>query len=734
MIASMARSIFLPPVLIAILLCSCSNPADTPSDEQLSLASPDGRIALRAYVNAEGRPMLEADWAGQTLLTPSALGFTFADGRPQLRSHQRIASISGPALFEQSYALPWGEADSLYSEATTGTIDFVSPENFQWSVDFRVMNDGMAYRTRFPAQPNADSLFIAEEHSQMNLAGDPTAWWIPGDWDSYEHLYHQTPLWSTDVKANWDSLAILCTTVKSNAVNTPVTLRWPDSDSARAGTHVAIHEAALYDYPGATFRIDTAQRVLETELVGGPHPWKAAVALPFATPWRTLTVAPDAAGLANSRMALHLNAPQTEDPTGNDWSWVKPMKYVGIWWEMHLDKAKWSRWHQDENGDAIIGDPHGLHGATTENTRRYLDFAAKHGFDGVLVEGWNTGWEKWIGFDDREGVFDFVTAYGDFDLVQIAEEARQKGLQLIAHHETSAAVTTYEHQMDTAYALMASLGQRAVKTGYVGPIIPRGEHHHGQWMVQHYQRTVERAAQYGISLNIHEPIKDTGIRRTWPNLMSREGARGQEFNAWGANGGNPPHHNPTLAFTRLLSGPMDFTPGAVHLSLDPYKPNNRVNTSLAHQLALSVVFHSPIQMACDLPEHYEAHPKALAFIKAVPCDWAWSEVIEGEVGEYIITARGEKGSQGRVFLGAINNGVLRELTITTDFLREHSSTNHTGRWLVETWSDIPTFTATGWALAVTRDTIDVEGEKINFAMLPGAGNARIFTPLRKDGE
>ena len=711
--------------LSALLLAGCSDDAHVPSSTVLELASPDGEVVLKAYLDDHSIASYAVTFKGQTIVSHSTLGFTFADDRPPLERGQRIVGVSGPERLTQDFALPWGEADSIHSEATTGALELLSPHDVRWTVAFRVMNDGVAFRTLFPEQEGVDSLFIAEEMNEMNLAGNPQSWWIPGDWDSYEHLYVSSPLWSSDVRANWDSLAILNTTVKSNAVNTPVTFRW--AGDSLDGVHAAIHEAALYDYPGTTILIDTTARRLRTELVGGPNAWKAAVPVPFETPWRTLTVGESAADLANSRMALSLNRPQQPDPLGADWGWVKPMKYVGIWWEMHLDKAKWSRWNQDDQGDAIIGDEHGLHGATTENTMRYLAFAEEHGFDGVLVEGWNTGWEKWIGFDDREGVFDFVTPYGDFDLAYLAETAQAKGVQLIAHHETSAAVSTYEQQMDSAYQLMASLGQRAVKTGYVGPVIPRGEYHHGQWMVQHYQRTVELAAQYGICLNIHEPIKDTGIRRTWPNLLSREGARGQEFNAWGANGGNPPNHNPTLAFTRLLSGPMDFTPGVVHLSLDPWKPDNRINTSLAQQLGLYVVFHSPIQMACDLPEHYEREPAALAFIKEVPCDWAWSEMVAGEVGEYALAARGEKGGTGRVFFGGINNEILRDLTVSTAFLDQ---TGHRGPWLMETWSDVPTFTNTGWMLRVSRDTIDVAGEKIRVPLLPGGGTARIFTPLK----
>lgn len=711
--------VFLGWVLTAALLASCQSHEAASQGKSLVLQSPNGRIVLHAYLDDKSNMCYRVERDGLQVIEESSLGFDFAHNRPALSWGQLAVNMQGPDTVIQDYKLPWGEDAQLHSEAIRGQVDLLGPHDYSWSVEFQVMNDGIAFRTHFPEHPGNDTIWIAEEHSEINLVGDPMLWWIPGDWDSYEHLYQTSRLSETDVLANWDSTSIICTHVVSNAVNTPVTFRWDD------GMHAAIHEAALYDYPGMTLVVDTARGLLKTELVGGPHPWKAKVHGPFSTPWRTVVLGDDAAGLANSRMTLHLNPPQTEDPLEQNWAWAQPMKYVGIWWEMHLDKSKWSRWQQDPNGAALIGQSHGLHGATTENTRRYLNFAAEHGFDGVLVEGWNTGWEKWIGFDDREGVFDFVTPYGDFDLHGLANEAEALGVQLIAHHETSAAVTTYEAQMDTAFALMASLGQRAVKTGYVGPIIPSGEHHHGQWMVQHYQKSVEAAAKRGICVNIHEPIKATGIRRTWPNLFSREGARGQEFNAWGANGGNPSDHNPTLAFTRMLSGPMDFTPGVVHLSLNPWKPDNQINTTLAQQLGLYVAFHSPMQMACDLPEHYAQHPLALEWIQRVPCDWVWSEVVDGEVGDFAIVAR--EGRDGSVYLGAINGPQFKEMTFSTAFL---DRTGHRGKWLVEIWEDIPgDYMNRDWALNKRVDTLEVAGMKQAIALVPGGGVAQIFTPL-----
>ncbi len=652
------------------LLAACtSGPAVLDSRTQLQLTSPDGRIAATVALDDRSILYYTVKRDGNEVVGYSPLAFEFEDA-PGPERGQRIVECVGPELQVQDYELPWGEQHWVHDEAQVGRLELLDVWDHRWSVEFRVMDDGVAFRTHFHQREDRDSITVLEELSAINLTGNPEAWWIPGDWDSYELLYQNTRLDEIDAFAAWDSTAIISTTVKENAIATPATFRYDD------GLHVALHEAALYDYPEITLK--RTERGLVTDLVGA-----ARVRLPFSTPWRTITLSDDAGGLLESTMALDLNAPQVEDPTGHDWKWVRPMKYVGIWWEMHLDKSSWSLWNTDERGEPIVGDAHGRHGATTENARRYIDFAAAHGFDGVLVEGWNTGWERWIGFDDREGVFDFVTPYPDYDVRGLALYAESQGVQLIAHHETSAAVTTYDAQLDTAYAQMAALGQRAVKTGYVGPIIPRGEHHHGQWMVQHYQRTVETAARHGVALNIHEPIKDTGIRRTWPNLLSREGARGQEFNAWGRNGGNPIDHNATLAFTRLLAGPMDFTPGAVHLSLDPWRPANRIPTTLGGQLGLYVVFYSPLQMACDLPEHYEREPVFVDFLEHVAVDWEWTDVLSGEVGEFAVVARQERGGD-RVFIGGINAEAPRTVEEPLGFLER---VGHDGRWELLLWED-----------------------------------------------
>jgi len=439
--------------------------------------------------------------------------------------------------------------------------------------------------------------------------------------------------------------------------------------------------------------------------------YKAKLKFPFNTPWRTIQIANKATELIDSRLILNLNEPNKL----GDVSWFKPTKYMGIWWEMHLGKSQWS---YSNNGK-----PHGLHGATTQKEKTFIDFASQNGIGGVLVEGWNTGWENWIGFADREGVFDFVTPYPDYNLDEVVKYANEKGVALIMHHETSAAPRTYEQQLDTAYALMKRLRIHAVKTGYVGKIIPQGEYHHGHWMVKHYRKVLETAAKYNIAVNAHEPIKDTGIRRTYPNAISREGLRGQEFNAWSSDGGNPPNHLPTVAFTRMLAGPIDFTPGVFNIKLKPYKPNNQVNTTLAQQLALYVVIYSPIQMACDLIENYKNQP-AFQFIKDVGVDWNKSIALNGEVGEFVTIVRNEKNSD-KWFVGSITNEDSRDIEIDFNFL--NSGTKYYAVIYQDGknahWNDNPT------DIEIKKMEID-KNSKINFHLASGGGLAISLIPIK----
>jgi hypothetical protein len=442
------------------------------------------------------------------------------------------------------------------------------------------------------------------------------------------------------------------------------------------GLYLSFHEADLTNYPGMTLKVEPKNLDMVSELVGSDIlGGKAKETLPFNTPWRTIQIAEKAGDLIESKMILNLNDPNVI----GDVSYFKPMKYVGIWWEMHIGKSTWDlEGSQDMNTFTTGKVGTSRHGATTENAKKYIDFASQNGIKGLLVEGWNTGWDKWIN-NDREGVFDFMTPYPDYNFDEVVKYAREKGVEIIMHHETSAAPRTYEKQMDVAYDFMKANGINSVKTGYVGKIIPKGEYHHGQWMVNHYQKVIEEAAKKKIAVNAHEPIKDTGKRRTYPNAISREGLRGQEFNAWSKDGGNPPSHLPTIAFTRMLAGPIDFTPGVFNIKFDDYKKGNQVNTTLAQQLALYVVIYSPIQMACDLPEHYmvngKVHP-AFQFITDVGVDWQQTKVLDGEVGDFVVIARQERNT-GNWFVGGITDENARTKHVMFDFLEDGKTYNAT---------------------------------------------------------
>ncbi|MCO5724446.1 glycoside hydrolase family 97 protein [Robiginitalea marina] len=635
----------------------------SPPKESMTLKSPEGTHEINIYLDATGRPGYQVSRNGKMVIDSSGLGFEFRD-QPALLSGMQWKESTSFAQ-DETWEMPWGEQRTVrnHYNAARVVLEEEQAPGRSLILHFRAYEDGVAFRYEFPEQAGADTLVISEEHTEFQLTGDHMSWWIPGDWDIYEHLYNTTRVSEIDAISKRDHPNLASTYIPENAVNTPFTLRTED------GVHLSFHEADLTDYAGMTLKVDTATLKLSSGLVGSDRfNHKVKRALPFQTPWRTLQISDRAGGLIESRLIENLNEPNKL----GDVSWFKPMKYVGIWWEMHLGIATWDYGMTlDEQGRWVdTGMAHGKHGATTENTKRYIDFAAANNIKGVLVEGWNTGWERWIGFEDREGVFDFVTPYPDYDLEALAAYGREKGVELIMHHETSAAPRTYEQQLDTAYALMQGLGIHSVKTGYVGKIIPKGEYHHGQWMVNHYRKVLETAADYQVAINAHEPIKATGLRRTYPNAISREGLRGQEFNAWSVEGGNPPEHLPIVAFTRMLAGPIDFTPGVFDIGLKQ-KPESQVNTTLAQQLALYVVIYSPIQMACDLPENYEGNP-AFQFIREVGVDWEQTRVLDGEVGDFVSIAREERET-GNWFVGAITDETPREVEIDFSFLPEGSS-------------------------------------------------------------
>ena len=622
-----------------ILLASCTIENNT------SVKSPDDNVSILFSLSDNGTPQYRVAYKSQTLIDTSSLGFEFKNASP-LKNNFSIVSTHTRSVNE-TWNPVWGENSEIKNHFNELLIEMQeqSEPYRRLHLRFRAFNDGIGFRYEVPMQQSlTDTLFITDELTEFKLTGDHDTWWIPGDWDIYEHLYNTTKFSEIDAISKRDHPNLAQTYIPENAVNTPVTMKTGD------GTYLSFHEADLTDYAGMTLKIDSLNLKMSSNLVGSDRRGhKVQRKAPFNTPWRTMQIGERAGDLIESNLIVNLNEPNKL----GDIPWFKPTKYVGIWWEMHLGKSTWDY-------------ESGRHGATTENAKRYIDFAAQNNIGAVLVEGWNTGWERWIGFPDREGVFDFVTPYPDYDLKEVVSYARKNGVEIIMHHETSAAPRTYEAQMDTAYSLMQDLGIHVVKTGYVGQIIPEGEYHHGQWMVNHYRKALETAAKYEVAINAHEPIKGTGIRRTLPNAISREGLRGQEYNAWSVEGGNPPEHLTIVPFTRMLSGPIDFTPGIFNIKFDEYQEKNQVNTTLAQQLALYVVLYSPVQMAADLPEHYEGNP-AFQFIRDVAVDWDESHVLNGEIGEFITIARKEKEADNW-FVGSVTNEESRNLEIDLDFL------------------------------------------------------------------
>lgn len=682
-------------LLSLFFLSACMSPAT-----EYQTTSPDGVLKVVFRLSEAGRPTYQLFHKGQIVIDTSALGFELKD-MPPLAEGFRVVKVETGGL-DQTWEMPWGEQRMVRNHYNQLRIELkeTNEPGRLLSLCFRVFNDGMGFRYELPAQPGLSGLTITDELTEFALTGNHTCWWQPGDWDIYEHLYNETPFTEIDATTKRDHPNLAQTYIPENAVNTPVTMK------TAAGLYLSFHEAALYDYSDMTLKIDAARLKMTSELVGRPDGAKADVKLPFHTPWRTVQVATRAGDLIESKLVLNLNEPNLLEDIGE---WFRPMKYVGIWWEMHLGKSSWDM-------------ASGKHGATTQNAKRYIDFAAANNIRGLLIEGWNTGWERWIGFPDREGVFDFVTSYADYDLAEVVRYAKEKGVELVMHHETSAAPRTYEQQLDTALRLMERYGIGSVKTGYVGKIIPEGEYHHGQWMVRHYQKVIETAARYKVAVNAHEPIKDTGIRRTWPNFISREGLRGQEFNAWASDGGNPPNHLPTVVFTRMLAGPIDYTPGIFNIKLNPYKPENQVNTTLAQQLALYVVIYGPVQMAADLPEHYEGQP-AFQFIRDVGVDWEQTKVLDGEPGDFVVIARQERNTE-KWFLGAITDENARTLEVSLGFLP-------TGRkYRLTLYADDPAAHWNDRPEAISISELEVDSSTtLQLMLAPGGGVAASLFPL-----
>ena len=616
--------------------------------------SPDKRTELNIVQDDNGGIAYRIFFKQKTVIGTSYLGMKLKTPDVSLLRFD-ITGIDSSSK-DETWKPVWGETSIIrnnYREFVLRLTDKVG-SGIQLQIIFRVCNDGVGFRYVFPRQSKLNHFIIGEELTQFAVTGDHKTFWIPGDYDTNEFGYYTSALSKIDASGGGSAQEIHAkTSFDNNAVQTPLMMK------SAEGLYINIHEAALVNYPAMNLVLDKNNLTFRSHLVPDAVGNKAYLQAPAKTPWRTIIVSDKAGDVLTSKLILNLNEPSViEDP-----SWIKPIKYVGVWWEMHVGKSSW-----DYSGGQV-GSPQSSkvpHGANTANVKRYIDFAAKNGFSGVLVEGWNTGWEDWFG-QWKEDVFDFVTPYPDFDVKGLQQYAANKGVKMIMHHETSASVTNYERWMDTAYRFMKQFGYPAVKTGYVGRIIPRGEHHDGQWMIRHYERVAAKTAQYKIMLNAHEPVRPTGLHRTYPNWLACEAARGNEFNAW--SNGNMPDHETILPFTRLMGGPMDYTPGIFKIKMNHYNPEKKeqVHTTLAKQLALYVTMYSPLQMAADLPENYEAKPDAFQFIKDVAVDWDDTKVLDAEPGDYIIMARKEKGGN-RWFAGAITDEQARSFTIIPDFL------------------------------------------------------------------
>lgn len=621
----------------------------------LRSSSPDGRISLQVVVSDDGTLTYAVAFKNRPVVRPSSLSLKFREPAVELARFTVVKVDT--STFDQTWQPVWGEYSSIrdHHKEVRLTLQDRGRSGILVNVVFRVFNEGVGLRYEFPDQDSLDHFVLDEERTQFRLAGDHTAFWIPGDYDSQEYQYNTTKLSEVDASRGNGAQEISTRTIfDKNGVQTPLMMKSAD------GLYINIHEAALVNYPAMHLVVDKSTFTLTSSLVPDAVGNKAYLQTPARSPWRTLIVSDKATEvLAANRMILNLNEPAKVENT----AFIKPMKYVGIWWEMHVGTSSWDLKGEQVGSQQKAKVPHG---ATTENTKRYIDFAAKHGFDGVLVEGWNVGWEDWFG-KWEEDVFDFVTPYPDYDIKELSRYAKEKGVEIIMHHETSGSATNYERWMDTAYRFMLDHDINAVKTGYVGRIIPRGEHHDGQWMVNHYNRVARKAAGYGIMINSHESVRLTGMHRTYPNWIAAEAARGNEFNAWSV--GNPPEHETILPFTRLMGGPMDYTPGIFQVKMSAYDParKEQVHTTLAKQLALYVTMYSPLQMAADLPENYEKHPDAFQFIKDVAVDWDDTRILSAEPGDYIVIARKEKGAPNW-FIGAITDEQARATTGSLSFL------------------------------------------------------------------
>lgn len=667
----------------AALLIGCTNGKNSQITDINTLSSPDGKLEMSFHLTGDGTPEYTLDYDGKPVILSSGMGFELrgvlkaqkidynADGtvsksdwKPCESLHDGFAVESVErSSHDETWAPVWGEEDSIRNNYNELAVNLVQASTERRLViRFRLFNDGLGFRYEFPSQKNLNYFVIKEELTQFAMTADHTAWWIPGDYDTQEYNYTQCRL--SEISKHFKEALTgndSQTPFSINGVQTSLQLRTDE------GLYINIHEAALVNYPCMHLDLDPATLTFTSHLTPDAQGWKGRMQTPCKTPWRTIQVAPSATAQLASRMILNLNEPCALE----DVSWIHPVKYVGVWWEMISGKGSWN--YTDDFSSVKLGEtdysrstPNGRHSANNANVRRYIDFAAEHGFDEVLVEGWNEGWEDWANCN-KDYVFDFITPYPDFDIKALNDYAHSKGVKLLMHHETSASARNYERHMEEAYRLMNRYGYDAVKSGYVGDILPLGEHHYSQWLINHYLYAVTEAARHHIMVNAHEAVRPTGLCRTYPNLVGNESARGTEYQAFG---GTPPSHVTVLPFTRLNGGPMDFTPGIFVMDLASAtggRNTSWVNATIANQLGLYVTMYSPLQMAADYPEHYEQFMDAFQFIKDVEVDWRRSEYLLAEPGDYIVTARQGKKS-GRWFMGGVTDENARTLSVPLSFL------------------------------------------------------------------
>lgn len=717
---------------VACMACACTAP-ETAFSESEALLSPDGMLRLSFSVK-DGIPMYALQRDGKDVVLPSRLGFEMrgtvksekidiqadriskTDALPGYMMDRGFELLdSSRDSLDETWEPVWGEESSIRNHYNELLVRLRQKESGRrMDVRFRLFDDGLGFRYEFPGGQPLVYFVIKEELTEFAMAGDHLSWWIPGDYDTQEYEYGECRLseissrFSEQVCGNSSQ-----TLFSTSGVQTSLQMKTDD------GLYINIHEAALVDYPCMHLLVGGKTGTLRAFLTPDAQGWKGYMQTPCTTPWRTVQVADSAEKQLASRLVLNLNEPCAYE----DVSWIKPVKYMGVWWEMIAGKGSWS--YTDvpsvklDSFDYSTATPNGRHSANNANVRRYIDFAAANGFDALLVEGWNIGWEDWANCS-KDYVFDFVTPYPDFDIKALNEYARSKGIKLMMHHETSSSVRNYERHLEAAYSLMDKYGYNAVKSGYVGDILPRGEHHYGQWMVGHYLYAVTEAAKHRIMVNAHEAVRPTGLCRTYPNLIGNESARGTEYQAFG---GTSPKHVTILPFTRLNGGPMDFTPGIFEQNLKEWCGNDsHVNATIANQLGLYLTMYSPLQMAADTPEHYSRFMDAFQFIKDVAVDWSESRYLFAEPGDYIIVARKAK-KDGQWFCGGVTDEQAREFDIPLDFLGP-------GRFEARVYADADDahYLTNPQAYTITSESVDAS-DRLHIKMAPGGGFGISFRKL-----